>query len=152
MVDLREKIDDAVRVVAGRENLTAGHGVNTFKRMTRQVFEQVQPAIDQAVDQRVDERVSAERTRITTILDAPEAAGREVTARRLALDSDMDATKAIAILASTPLAQTGPTPLALAMANEDNAVNADDGSDAYASMSEEERLADSIINSEETGT
>jgi len=146
-----ERLNNAIREVSTRENLT-GHGVSSFHRMATEVFQKMEPAIDATVDERVTEKVSAERTRITAILDAPEAKGREQTARRLALDSDMTAEKAIAILASTPKTQTGPTPLALAMAGEDNAVNADDGSDAWASMSEEERLADQIINSEETGT
>lgn len=148
-MNLGEKLDDAVRQVAKANNLT-GHGQNSFRQMSHAVFEQIQPKIDQAVDQQVIDKVSAERTRIAEILDAPEAVGREPTARRLALGSDMPPKSVIEILQSTPKAQRGPTPLAVAMAGEDNSVRDDDGSDVGSGGDyETERLANSILNAAE---
>ena len=57
------------------------------------------------------EGASAERTRISAILNAPEAAKRDATARHLALSMDMAADAAIALLAKTPEA-TSAAPIA----------------------------------------
>lgn len=46
--------------------------------------------------------VAGERARISAILESPEAKGREGTALRLALHSDMEVAEAIDLLATTP--------------------------------------------------
>lgn len=71
------------------------------------------------------------RDRIAAILDAPEAVGREATARALALKAEMEAPAAIAILGTLPKAETAKTPatdFGAAMAGLGNPqVGADDG-------------------------
>jgi hypothetical protein len=147
---LRDKIGDAAREVAQANELTPGHGTNSFTRMVQCVFERVEPSIQRRIDTRVSERVEAERSRIASILDADAAAGREETARRLALSSDIAPDKAIEILASTPKAQrTGPTPLDIAMRGQSPNVSDDDGTaDFTAEESQTERAANQILNAE----
>lgn len=147
MMELREQIDNAAREVAKANDLT-GHGQNSFKQMVRAVFDRVEPSIAASVDDQVSEKVQAERERITTILDAPEAKDREDTARRLALDSDIAPDKAIEILGSTPKARPqGPTPLDIAMQSETGTVGADDGAGGdYGPDHEVDVLASRILN------
>ena len=149
-MDLRARINNAALEVAQANNITAGHGTNSFKRMTQAVFERVQPQIKEAVDQQVKERVDAERSRISQILDAEEAHGREDTARRLALASDIGPDKAIEILDSTPKAQrSGPTPLSVAMRGQSPNISADDGSaDLSSEENETALMANQILNAE----
>lgn len=147
MMELREQIDNAARDVAKANNLT-GHGQNSFKKMVRAVFDRVESSIAASVDDQVSKKVQAERERITTILDAPEAKDREDTALRLALDSDMPAGKAIGLLAATPKARPqGPTPLDIAMQSETGTVGADDGAGGdYGPDHEVDVLASRILN------
>ena len=142
----RERITEAANVVARRNSLSHGHGTREFKRMALEVVEQLQPDIDAEIEAKTGERLQAERERITTILDAPEAKGREDTARRLALSSDIRPEQAIEILGSTPKASQGPTPLDLAMQSETGTVGATDGGE---DMTEEDHLAERILNAGE---
>lgn len=149
-MDLRAQINNAALEVAQANKLTAGHGTNSFKRMAQAVFERVQPQLKEAVDQQVTERVEAERSRISQILDAEEAHGREDTARRLALASDIGPDKAIEILDATPKAQrSGPTPLSVAMQGQSPNISDDDGSaDLSSDESETVLMANQILNAE----
>jgi len=145
----RERIRDAVADVATSNNLSATHRA-TFQRLTAQVFEKLQPAISADVDEQVAAKVETARTRIVAILDAPEAKGRESTARSLAFGSDITAEKALAILKTTPQAKSpGRTPLSQAMANVDNAVSDDDGMGyGGGADAEADELASRILNAE----
>lgn len=53
--------------------------------------------------------VTAERARISAILDLPQAQGREALARKLALGTDMDQTTAASLLEAAPSAQVNPS-------------------------------------------
>ena len=92
------------------------------------------------------EGATSERDRIGAILGADAAAGRESLARHFAFKTEQSAEDAVAALEASGVAAGGPgvSPLAAAMAGEDNAVNADDGSDP--SQDEAAALAESIIN------
>ena len=50
--------------------------------------------------------IAGERARISSILESPQAKGRETTALKLALHSDMSADAAVDLLASTPSEQS----------------------------------------------
>ncbi len=54
--------------------------------------------------------IAAERARAGAILGAPEAAGREAMARKLAFETDLSAEAAIALLATAPAASAPPAP------------------------------------------
>jgi len=145
----RNTIRDAATDVANANQLSAEHR-STFHRLTAEVFQKLQPAISADVDERVAAGLETERTRIVAILDAPEAKGREVTARSLAFGSDISAEKAIEILKTTPQAKSpGRTPLSAAMAGVDNAVSDDDGMGyGGGADAEADELASRILNAE----
>lgn len=146
---LRQSIDDAAFSVAQRNNLSAGHGTNSFKRMAVEVVERIQPDVDAAIEQRVSERLDAERSRITEILDSDAARGREDFARRLALSTDVPPDKARELLAASPKAQRqGRTPLDIAMEGQEHSVGADDGADGLGGSDEVDQLANRILSAE----
>lgn len=82
---------------------------------------ELQPQIDAAQAETGTEAAEAERARIATILGSEEAKGREDLARHLALEDDMPADKAVALLGKSPKADAAPAnPLAAAMGGEPN--------------------------------
>lgn len=62
------------------------------------------------------EATSAERTRVQTILNAEEAKGRGNLAHHLALETDMTAEAAVALLGKSAVEGSGASPLSSAMA------------------------------------
>jgi phage I-like protein len=143
----RERVNDAASVVARRNSLTPGHGTREFKRMTIEVVEQLQPDIDAEIDAKTEERLKAERERIAAILDAPQAKGREATAQRLALASEVSLESAIEILSTTPkTGLRGRTPLDVAMQSQTETVNADDGTENW---TDEDHAVNALLNAGE---
>jgi phage I-like protein len=142
----RTKLDDFIADV-GNENGLTGHGRNRFRTMTRTVLQRLEPMIQASVDERVAEKLGAERERITKILDAPQAKGREATARRLALASEVSFEQAIEILSTTPkTGLRGRTPLDAAMQSQTETVRDSDGTESW---SDEDRAAHRILTAGE---
>lgn len=146
----RDRIRDAANDVAIANQLSSQHRA-AFQRMTVEVLAKLEPAISATVDERVAAGLETERTRMIAILDAPEAKGREQTARGLAFGSDLSTEQAIEILKTMPAKTNAPgrTPLSVAMAGVDNAVSDDDGADyAPGGDLEADELASRILNAE----
>ena len=138
----RGKIQDAVHDVAVANKLSAEHK-SAFKRMTGQVFEKLEPAIAETVDQQVAGKVEEERNRLKQIVGSEDAKGREALAIELA-SSGLDPEAALKILRETPAAANGRGLLAEAMKGYQ--VNISDDCPDWRDQSEEEQLAQEILN------
>lgn len=92
------------------------------------------------------EGAKTERDRIGAILGADAAAGRSKLAHHLAFKTEQSVEDAVAALEASGVetAAPGMSPLAAAMAGQDNRVNSDDGTDG--GQDEVATLAESIIN------
>ena len=142
---MKEKIQNIARTVAADHKLT-GHGANTFVRMTGEVFGKVESLITEQIAAGIAKGVKAERERLATVLDSPEAQGREKTARKLALSSDMTIAQIAEVLAATPMQNHDP--LAKLMAGRSPGISSDDGApDEFAEVDEDEQAAKFILNS-----
>ena len=139
---MKEKIQNFARTVATDHKLT-GHGANTFARMVEEVFVKVESLITDQIAAGIAKGIKAERERLATVLDSPEAQGREQTARKLALQSDMTVEQIAQVLAATPMAHRDP--LGELMAGRSPGISSDDGEHEPGSDQDETEAATQYI-------